>query len=399
MLHDFVPYPSANNQYLAFVTVPVIVAEKTIGMIVASLLPEKINAIIQGDEDNTLQTEESYLIGELGGKTSYRSDRIVKKSEKNTFGQEKIGEDISKALAGESGVLVKTGSTGQLEFSNYVPLNIPGLKWALLITTEVEEILVSIANHERNNFFDRYIQTYGYYDLFLIHPQGQIFYTVRQESDYQTNILTGEYADSGLGHLIKQILATQNFGMSDYALYAPSHHEPAAFVAQPLLSGQLIVALQLNDAALNKIMSQRAGMGNTGESYLVGSDHLMRSNSFNNSQYSIKSSFANPTLYLVNTESVRAVLEKGETGMTVINDYRGISVLSAYTPLKINGTQWALLTEIDEAEVFTPIRKLQRKLIEFTTFAAFLIIEHIKFELSAALSLSGLAPFLYGRFI
>jgi methyl-accepting chemotaxis protein len=231
---------------------------------------------------------------------------------------------------------------------------------------------------KEGNFFEQYIQTYGYYDLFLIHPDGEIFYTVKHEADYRTNILSGEYANSGLGQLVKRILTHQKIDMSDYALYAPSHNEPAAFVAEPLLLGQnntqLIVALQLDDTALNSIMSQRAGLGKTGEAYLVGSDQLMRSNSLNQAHYSIKNSLANPTLYSVNTEAVRAVLERDETNTAIVVDYRDQWVLSAYTPLKIGEIRWALLAEIDKDEVFAPIKQLQWKLIQFAVIATVLII-------------------------
>jgi methyl-accepting chemotaxis protein len=42
----------------------------------------------------------------------------------------------------------------------------------------------------------------------------------------------------------------------------------------------------------------------------------------------------------------------GETGIEITPDYRGVPVLSAYTPVEIPGIRWALLSEIDQAEAF-----------------------------------------------
>ena len=64
------------------------------------------------------------------------------------------------------------------------------------------------------------------------------------------------------------MLSTKRFGFADFEPYAPSDGEPAAFIAQPVLhNGQVetIVALQLPLAAINHMMSIRAGMGETGE--------------------------------------------------------------------------------------------------------------------------------------
>jgi len=364
VIQDFAPYKPANNQYLAFMAAPITVDNKISGVLILSLLPHEINAIVQ-DREGMAKSQESYLVGEEDGKTSYRSDRIIKGKGVNIIGHEKGGEDVTKALAGESGILTKIGDTHELESSCYMPLDIPGLRWVLVTTVNLEETLVTTIGEERENYFDKFIQTYGYYDLFLIHPQGKIFFSVKREPDYGTNILTGEYANTEFGKLVQQVLQTKTPGISDYSLYAPSKNEPSAFLAQPLMyqgAVRLIVALQWNDTALNNILSQRAGMGRTGEAYLVGSDKLMRSNTFNSRDHSIKASFANPTKGSINTSSTQAALERNETGSAIIIDYRGISVLSAYTPLSVGNNKWALLVEIDENEVLEPLKRLQWKL-------------------------------------
>ncbi|MDM8557692.1 response regulator [Candidatus Parabeggiatoa sp. HSG14] len=359
-LQDFAPYIPAGNQHLAFIAAPFFHADEVVGVLVFSLLPNTINAIVQNREGRA-KTEETYIVGQLNGQTSYRSNRIIKEKQAQ-FGDKKNGADIDKALAEQTGVEIKTGSTGDLEIGAYAPLQIPNLNWCIITTIKLEEVLVSKLDNEQEDFFAKYIHQYNYYDLFLIHPDGKIFYTIEQESDYLTNIINGKYANSELGQLIRKVLQTKTFGMSDFAPYAPSNDEPAAFIAQPLRHNgkiDLVLALQVSDKATNKIMQQRTGMGDTGETYLVGSDKLMRSNSFFDPIYhSIIGSFANPTLGSVDTKASRKALA-GETDTKIIMDYRGLPVLSAYTPLKVGDTTWALIAEIDKTEAFTVITKLQ----------------------------------------
>jgi methyl-accepting chemotaxis protein len=347
-----------------FFAAPVFSADDLIGVLVLSIAPDAINAMIY-NQPEAKQTEETYLVGAQEGLISYRNDKIVQNQKIYGIGDEVKGEDINKALAGQSSTEIQIDNNNRVKITSYAPLLIAGLTWGIIVTTDLEESLALIHKETEENFFSSYIKYYDYYDLFLIHPQGQIFYTVKHEKDYHTNILTGEYTNSGLGLLIQETLKNKTFAMSDYAPYAPSNNEPAAFLAKPLLDGdkvEMIVALQLGDREMTRIMHERTGMGETGEAYLVGSDKLMRSNSYHDPVHrSIIASFANPAQGSVDTESSRAALA-GESDTRIIKDYRNVSVLSAYTPLKVGKLTWGLLVEIDEAEAFTVITKIERTL-------------------------------------
>lgn len=220
--------------------------------------------------------------------------------------------------------------------------------------------------HGKNDYFKKYIETYHYYDLFLISPDGDVFYTVTREADYQSNLATGPYKDSGLGELYKQVLSTKQYSMVDFTRYAPSNNDPASFIGYPLTlaNGEtLILALQLSIDALNKVMQERAGMGDTGESYLVGSDYLMRSDSYlDKANRSVIASFAgNVSRNGAKTEAVEAGL-KGQTDTRIIDDYNDEEVLSAFTPITIEDVRWVLLSEINTSEAFKPVWALYKTL-------------------------------------
>jgi methyl-accepting chemotaxis protein len=99
-------------------------------------------------------------------------------------------------------------------------------------------------------------------------------------------------------------------------------------------------------------MSERAGLGQTGETYLVGEDMYMRSNSRFTTELTA-------LMLKVNTEAVRDALD-GDEGVKVIKDYRNISVLSAYGIINIEDFFWAILCEIDISEAFEPAIRLKR---------------------------------------
>ncbi|SDL71066.1 methyl-accepting chemotaxis protein [Halarsenatibacter silvermanii] len=216
-----------------------------------------------------------------------------------------------------------------------------------------------------DDYFANYIQQYGYYDLFLIQPDGDIVYTVEEENDVGTNLIDGRYSDSNLAEAFEQ--GQDDVAMVDYEMYAASD-EPAMFVAAPIedddeLLG--VLALQVDDEAINDIMAVEEGMGETGEVYLVGEDRLMRSDS----------RFEAGTLLQreVDTTAVREAMQ-GVEDQQIIEDYRGINVLSSYERLELPGFTWAVIAEIDEAEAFAVADNMRNTVFWIAGIAAILII-------------------------
>ena len=199
----------------------------------------------------------------------------------------------------------------------------------------------------------------GWYDLFLISTNGDIVYTAARESDLGMNIPGSSLLTSPINVAFERARAAgaEDIVFADFAPYAPSGDEPAGFMmaqmrnAAGVLEGY--VALQIPIDKINAIMLQRKGMGETGESYLVGQDLLMRSDSYLDPVgHSVVASFANNTK--VDTEAVRQAL-KGIEDQKVIMDYNGNQVLSCWDAVDLpSGVRWAMMSEADVAEVFVP---------------------------------------------
>ncbi|MBM9514898.1 methyl-accepting chemotaxis protein [Desulfogranum marinum] len=202
-----------------------------------------------------------------------------------------------------------------------------------------------------------YMEEHGYYDLFLMDAEhGDVCFTVTKEADFGQRT---EQVESSLRD-VWRIARLGRAALSDTKPYAPSAGAPAQFLAAPIKENQRVigvVALQISLEAVNRIMQERSGMGKTGETYLVGQDSLMRSDSYlDPKNHTVLASFKKPSLGKVETVGARDALA-GNTERQVIIDYNGNPVLSAYTPVQVGKTSWALLAEIDEAEVKRPIQK------------------------------------------
>lgn len=121
------------------------------------------------------------------------------------------------------------------------------------------------------------------------------------------------------------------------------------------------MALQLSLDSINSMMQLREGMGETGESYLVGQDYRMRSDSYlDKTGHSVSASFSGSIEQNgVKTEASELAL-RGESGIRHINDYNGNSVLSSFSPLKVGSTNWAVIAEIDTSEAFHAIDTIRQ---------------------------------------
>lgn len=262
--------------------------------------------------------------------------------------------------------------------------------------------------HQRlHPIFRNLVTKFGYHDLFLIDIRtGDIVYTVFKRTDFGTNLLTGPYRETNAAELFRILQEAPEPGavrIVDFHPYRPAYAAPEAFVAAPIYDGLEaigILALQLPVDEINKVMTggqdwAADGLGQSGGTYLVGSDLLMRSVS----RFLIEDPEGYQTMLAktrvpeatierikhfettilqqpVNTQSVQRALE-GQAGTQIVKGYRGIPVLSSYAPLHIPGLHWVILSEMDRSEAFAPVSALQRNilissviLVLLVTFAA-----------------------------
>ncbi|MEH6358479.1 MAG: EAL domain-containing protein [Pseudomonadales bacterium] len=249
-------------------------------------------------------------------------------------------------------------------------------------------------HNTHHRYFSELRKTYQLYDIFLIDLQGNIVYTVIKEADFATNLNSGPYKNSGLAKAYQQSLnsAKGELSFATFKPYEPSLNVPAAFLATPVFNnGAQIgsVAIQIPIEQLNSIMTfagkaQASGLGKSGEAYIVGSDLRMRNNSrflADSNNELVQRLNTSIGVQLVDTPSVTEGL-LGNKGSWIINDYRGIPVLSAYAAYNLFGENSVILAEIDEQEILGEIRAATNELLicSFAILLFFIIVIVLFFE-------------------
>ena len=229
--------------------------------------------------------------------------------------------------------------------------------------------------HARHHPVLRSLQKkYGIYDLFLVDAEsGDIVYSVFKEVDFATSLRNGAYADTSLGKVFRQAASSGRrdavfFG--HFGPYLPSYSQPSGFIAAPILEGRKVVgvvAFQLPLDRINTVVGETLGMGETGETYAVGPDRLFRTDSRFLDKLGVKTTICNPK-FKVETAAVKDVFDNAGSGTANSVDYRGMPVLSSWGPATVHkgdgagndDVRWAIVSEIDLAEVSRPVSLLKR---------------------------------------
>jgi len=240
------------------------------------------------------------------------------------------------------------------------------------------------AKYERyTKIIDNFVKSTGYYDMFIIDMNGHIIHTQAKESDFNTNIVKGKYKDSGLGKAVRAALKGATV-FEDFAAYAPSNGDFAAFTAAPIIKkGKQIgvVALQIPLDAINKIVQERAGLGKSGESYLVG-----KKDGF--SSYRSKRTVKKNRIGGKKDGKIIQKAFAGKTGVEEKIGSTGEKEFAAYTPVgfKDRGLNWVLMSTIASIEVLKPVEKLNATINSLAvTISIFVLLAAIGFAIFFAI--------------
>ncbi len=229
----------------------------------------------------------------------------------------------------------------------------------------------SVIHGKYQPYFRKFMQQRGYHDLFLLDLDGNVVYSVSKEGDFASNVINGKWAKTGLGDAFR---ASRNatagqLSFFDFRPYAADDNAPAGFISTPLVDtqgkAQGILVFQMPLRRLNEIMQEKSGLGESGETYVVGSDMMMR----NDSRFK-----KTPTVLKVkiDTPPVLKAL-KGETGIFDGLDYKNVEVEAAYRQVKLLNTTWALVIKQNLSEAFAPVISLRNELLVDIGIGALLI--------------------------
>lgn len=219
-----------------------------------------------------------------------------------------------------------------------------------------------IAHSRFHPLLREFVEQHGYRDLMLVDTQGTVIYSVMKQQSFA--VALGEETDigGGLGIAFRRIVANPSPIAEifvDFRTYLPAGGRPTGFIATPLHGegrerlGMLVFEMPVR--RINRVMNVTAGMGETGETFIVGRDLLVRTDS----------RFATGSTILerrVDSGPVKAAI-KGESGVTVSTETdetgKKSKKLSAFAPLDFFGARWAIIAQADLREVQAPVVRMR----------------------------------------
>ena len=134
--------------------------------------------------------------------------------------------------------------------------------------------------HKYGTYLEDIKEEYNLYDIFLIDLDGNIIYTIEEESDLGTNLINGTYSKTKFAQAFKKTLETGMVVFSDFELYEPSNYDKAGFFTTPLISeeGELLGVFAYQTVSSDLTSTFEKFNNQDLSLYLVGKDGYLRSN-------------------------------------------------------------------------------------------------------------------------
>jgi diguanylate cyclase (GGDEF)-like protein/PAS domain S-box-containing protein len=236
-------------------------------------------------------------------------------------------------------------------------------------TTDIHDILIDYEKNfsaEKKRFYPKefsrkfmsFVLREGeLYDIFLISLSGDIIYSVKQEDDLGTNLLSGKYANSNLAKVFQSTLGIYDTAFSDFEYYAPSN-EAGAFIAVPVYNNSKIIgvlAAQIDTKKLYSQFSNVKGLGQSGEIFgakleensIIATTPLLH--------------HPNPTKgsFVFKNEKNSAIYQaiRGERKSGIVINYKGEESVAAWGYLP--QLEWGVVAQTNLDEILQPIEELR----------------------------------------
>ncbi|MBE9043199.1 response regulator [Pleurocapsales cyanobacterium LEGE 10410] len=177
-------------------------------------------------------------------------------------------------------------------------------------------------------------------EIFILDRSNKIILSTDQQRE-------GDYEILANITYVEQVEVGANFAPIFYV--SPITRKPAITLAKTLANRQGMILVDLDLDRIDRIVREKTGLGESGESYLVGS--LISKNTF----IAGKSQSEQDLSDNIDSPGINAAMS-GMSGYGLYRNYANNSVLGVYRWL--NEQDIALLVEIDREEAFAPARKL-----------------------------------------
>jgi methyl-accepting chemotaxis protein len=234
----------------------------------------------------------------------------------------------------------------------------------LLDTAKISGASMYTMTHQRLHLGLRgQLKARGYEDIYVFDANANLIYSVKKLDDFALSFAKGgKYAESPLAAAYaaaSKITDPAQVAYIDMTVYGVTPDRPGSFMAAPVYNGKEllgVVAFRLPGGVIDGMMSNKLGLGETGETFYVGTDHLMRSDSqFSEGNDILATSFETP--------EVNAALSADASSFGKTSSYRGLTLLEATVPVNFEGHKWALVAAVGEDEALKPVMDMRNSIL------------------------------------
>jgi len=209
-----------------------------------------------------------------------------------------------------------------------------------------------------------FMNAFDYREAVVVSRAGIAVYAAGGATTSGENLRSAEFAETELARTVDRAARTLEVELSDYRIDSRTG-VPSLFIAAPVLrEGRLlgVVALKMDYRDTLRVVSDSAGLGNSGETIVAirdGSDALIVSPLRDNPEAAFKTRVSiqdHPDAPLV-----EAVQGRRDAGFR--DDFRGVPVFAVWRYLP--SVRWGIVVKIDRDEVLGTVSRL--RMLSITT--------------------------------
>ncbi|MCF6281906.1 MAG: ATP-binding protein [Candidatus Polarisedimenticolaceae bacterium] len=225
--------------------------------------------------------------------------------------------------------------------------------WAQIVDTPQQDL---INLHHTYDYID---------DILLIDNSGNILFTIKHESDLGENLFSGPLSNSLFANSVKATKTSGKMRFSDLEYYPPSL-KVAGFITAVMLDEQGekigVFAIQLHLERINQLLHNSS---NTNlHHYLIGEDHRLRTPIVEHST---------ETILAREIDTEQTTLWQQEHGVGSLRKQHpddevepafvyqgpmGVQVIGIHQTVRLPGTNWAMISEINREAALASAKKL-----------------------------------------
>ncbi|MGF1727722.1 response regulator [Photobacterium nomapromontoriensis] len=237
----------------------------------------------------------------------------------------------------------------------------------LTTKSQIDQVPGNYVGHERyrlmykryNWAYDEYLKRSHFEDILLVDIQGNVVYSANSPGTFSINLQKSAHDHPALNQTFTAIQQKTKLTQeepdqvpvvfTDFSPAPDQNHLSAWFAAPIIQQGYLhsYVFFKLGNQSIASLLNDPGNGGHSVQTLLIDQEH-----------YSLLP-MASGVSTTYSSNSINQALA-GDSGVGSFTNFKGVPVLSAFSPMSIlTNSPWALVVELPEEEAFARIRQLE----------------------------------------